>query len=535
MNYEDGPEINLDKVYPGEHLEKSFSVTNSGTLDFAYTISWDSLTNGIENDELIMQIDCTSYINYGSVNQEEYSSCNSVSSRVVGNNANEPIIDGVFLENGVTHLYNLSIDFIETSSEQNYNQGKVFYGVLKATETTEKVTLSGNLMDVNSNPIVSATVEVHSTVRTGVTDENGYYEITGIPVGEHTIIIKNNLNEVIATDTFFLGTAKDSNVLENEIIWDRTSLEKKLNIVVGESEINQFIIVDGITAANELIANYLDYGLTKIDHEATVSQNYPVTDYRYQGASPNNYILYNGELWRIIGVFEVENESGKAENRIKIIRDTPIANAGYNHNSADYNTIVWDDSTLKNLLNNGAYFNRYNGATQIECSYSYGSSSTTCEFANNGLTPSARAQISDAKWYLSNADQGYNTVDTYNYERGPSVHIGNSATWIGKVALPYPSDYGYASSACSGTNTAIEDYYFEECTESNWMFHLNEKLLTITPFIGEAAHDAFYIKEDGALDKGNINNNQPIRPSVYLDATIKFVDGIGTSENPFTM
>lgn len=47
----------------------------------------------------------------------------------------------------------------------------------------------------------------------------------------------------------------------------------------------------------------------------TTEQVEATTDYRYIGSSPNNYITYNNEVWRIIGVFD---------GRIKIIRNDSI-------------------------------------------------------------------------------------------------------------------------------------------------------------------------------------------------------------------
>ena len=58
--YTDGPEINLDNVYPGDTIEKTFSVENTGTLDTAYTINFTKLINTISNDELVYTLECTS-------------------------------------------------------------------------------------------------------------------------------------------------------------------------------------------------------------------------------------------------------------------------------------------------------------------------------------------------------------------------------------------------------------------------------------------------------------------------------------------
>ena len=46
---------------------------------------------------------------------------------------------------------------------------------------------------------------------------------------------------------------------------------------------------------------------------------------RYIGATPDNYIWFNDELWRIIGVINnVEGENGKTETRIKLVRDESL-------------------------------------------------------------------------------------------------------------------------------------------------------------------------------------------------------------------
>jgi len=41
-------------------------------------------------------------------------------------------------------------------------------------------------------------------------------------------------------------------------------------------------------------------------HPAT-AQLQATTDYRYTGKNPDNYIKFNNETWRIIGVFNVDD------------------------------------------------------------------------------------------------------------------------------------------------------------------------------------------------------------------------------------
>ena len=65
----------------------------------------------------------------------------------------------------------------------------------------------------------------------------------------------------------------------------------------------------------------------KFEHPST-EQTIELVDYRYIGDNPNNYIYFNCtysedistcEIWRIIGVFDVEDENGNIETRTKII------------------------------------------------------------------------------------------------------------------------------------------------------------------------------------------------------------------------
>ena len=62
-----------------------------------------------------------------------------------------------------------------------------------------------------------------------------------------------------------------------------------------------------------------------------------ITEYRYRGASPKNYVTFNNEVWRIIGVFPTDDGTGKIENRIKIIRNESIGNQVLEFNSSSNN------------------------------------------------------------------------------------------------------------------------------------------------------------------------------------------------------
>ena len=60
---------------------------------------------------------------------------------------------------------------------------------------------------------------------------------------------------------------------------------------------------------------------------------------------------FNNETWRIIGVFSVDDGSGRYESRLKIIRNDSIGNMYYNVNGT--NNYLY--STVNEYLNNNYY------------------------------------------------------------------------------------------------------------------------------------------------------------------------------------
>ena len=63
---------------------------------------------------------------------------------------------------------------------------------------------------------------------------------------------------------------------------------------------------------------------------------------RYVGSDPNNYVSFNNELWRIIGVFNnIDNGTGTKETRLKIVKNDPLSDG-------TINAFIWDNSVIEN-------------------------------------------------------------------------------------------------------------------------------------------------------------------------------------------
>ena len=125
--YTDGPEIKAQNIKPGWSTTKEVSVKNTGTLEANYNIIWQSLTNEITNNDMVISATCQRLNASGTVE----GTCESISQAAI---SDMTIAKKISIESGITHKYTFTILFKETNADQNYNQGKEFNGVLGIEE-----------------------------------------------------------------------------------------------------------------------------------------------------------------------------------------------------------------------------------------------------------------------------------------------------------------------------------------------------------------------------------------------------------------
>ena len=290
-------------------------------------------------------------------------------------------------------------------------------------------------------------------------------------------------------------------------------------------------------------------------HDAT-EQTTALTDYRYIGANPNNYVKFNDELWQVIGVFDTDDGTGKVEKRLKIIRNESIGEYSWDNKDTttgaenDLGKNEWTDARLNYLLNPGhesettggsLYWNREAG----NCYKGQNNATRACDFTTTGLTEEAKAMIGNAKWYLGGSST-YNDVTTpmfYTRERGTGVYSGRSTSWTGKVGLMYPSDYGYATSGGTTTNRASclakklynwDSSTVSDCKNNDWMYNSSYGRRTITPR-QDLTNAVFDVTYTGFVLHHTANYSSGVRPVVHLKSTIKVITGLGTKESPYIL
>lgn len=273
--------------------------------------------------------------------------------------------------------------------------------------------------------------------------------------------------------------------------------------------------------------------------ETLISKNEMINEngYRYEGQNPNNYVEFNDELWRIIGVFDVENsDTKKIESLVKLIRNESIGYLRFD-TGGEWGSSVWTISDIKAILN-GQYYNGENiNYTYRNASNSQIASDPTVSITGKSINDTARAMIQSINWKLGGLiDDGFTAKFTaeqfYTAERGTAVYDDRLADWDGMISLMYASDYGYAvdESSCPRTITLYDYSETSACYEKNWLYTVESQML-LTPCASAA--DGIY---DVNVNKVWVNspvNPRQVRPTLYLKSSIEIVGGSGTETDPY--
>ena len=289
--------------------------------------------------------------------------------------------------------------------------------------------------------------------------------------------------------------------------------------------------------ATEYITNLYDYDGEGLKKDNTSDQNI-----RYYGSNPNNYVSFNNELWRIIGVFG---------NNVKLIRSEKIGNLSWDSSEASvnggYGVNEWSQADLKNYLNT-----MYYGGTSVTCYNRQNNQTTTCP--TNKLDETSKSLIDNHIWNTGAINWGdvydsttelFDTVEFYNAERG-SVNgkicsssnncndtVERTITWTGYVGLPYITDYAYASSE-NDCNTKIDKSSTYKCKNNNWM-HYGQDTWMLSPDANPDFARAVWGVYGGDVNSYGAALPLSAFPTIYLKSNILIESGNGTSSNPYIL
>ena len=265
--------------------------------------------------------------------------------------------------------------------------------------------------------------------------------------------------------------------------------------------------------------------------------------YRYEGKEVDNYVLFNNELWRIIGVLNTTIPNVGNQNLVKIIRSESIGSLLWDKNdSSDWGNN--NKATLRHLLNR-VYLDYENHQGEI-ANYCYGGYYSTapgaqanCNYEEIGIKQKYREMIENVTWYLGTiaANDGTKTADEfYEAERSNTKSKNNKSSWNGKIGLMYASDYGF--SARENPRTCIDKFDYYHVASKSWLYGQGEEWL-ITHCMGNMYYlkdnEVYSVDDDGVLIGTQVSNGIAVRPTLYLKSNVYTKGGDGTLENPYVI
>ena len=201
----------------------------------------------------------------------------------------------------------------------------------------------------------------------------------------------------------------------------------------------------------------------------------------YTGSNPNNYVWFNDEQWRIIGVYD---------NQLKIVKATPLAEA----RAYDADSNVWEGSDLETYLNQ-----------EIEGGYYY------------SLSETAKDMIVAGTWDAGKVQQNKNANATYLQAINRKVTNKN----VGLVAA---YEYLYAAEN-DGICWTTDQYSSNSCAEKNW-FPIS--WWTLNPEYWSSNKVIFPINK-GYMNAHEVTREHYVLPAVYLDSSVRITGGSGQS------
>ena len=497
------------------------------------------------------------------------------------NNASRAyVIERGYIKANETKNYELKVWLDENVTVDDGVMGKIFASEVTITARYDREILTSPEVEL---VLSRCSDDIIASVKTSGNVIDTY---------EYTIDSEDAITENEATHTFTdqgRGTRHHVKVKVTDVYGNITEKE-------GDIEIPEYPTLLGKQIGKDIEVVTEGEGLYEVTHCEGTIENDELTDvqkegflleeYRYAGKNPNNYITFNDEEWRIIGLVNVlvsqADGSEKVEQRVKIVKNESIGQYSWDTSPSDVNSgwgvNEWSQADLMKLLNPGYENNQdkdsngsdikvnnslYWTGESGNCYSSSRNQKKSCDFANglndvdsyiaNDIIWNTGAnqnnekytQLKASDFYLEERSNGIGKNcqpnDTYVNDSGTSYHlctdsVERKTTWEGKVALLYPSDYGYASGDRSCLDSYLYNWSSNDCYQQNWLFQEKDIwTLTTGTSIYSAASYIFFIRYLGHVPMHSAETGYYVFPTLYLKPEIKIVNGEGKADGSYEL
>ena len=276
-------------------------------------------------------------------------------------------------------------------------------------------------------------------------------------------------------------------------------------------------------------------------------------EYRYIGAEVNNYVSFNNDLYRIIGVFDSNSHGVSGTEMVKLIRARTLGGTSWGIYNTDNSTGTysgndndWTGKSKTSKANLNVLLNEY-FYNKTETSSTYGDCANWTYYSGNnsyktkdcsdiityGIDSSLRGYIENATWYLYGSGDDQSKQNWYLCERGgnsctTSVSGAGDASVTSKMGLMYLSDYLYASGYYSSSDTTTQDFNYYG--NKNWLYKGWEWTQT-----HGSGFDMVRAVTNGDGVTTSSEDQLGWRPTFYLKSSVYVTGGNGSFDNPYTL
>ena len=440
---------------------------------------------------------------------------------------------------------------------------------LNVTNLSSAFTSSGNSTGALKYVLASYNPSTYSTVSTTALNGKSFNIVnTGSITNNGTIKLREEYLSKTQTKAYLVIFYIDGNLASNDAGSNSTNFKSNLEAIVTQNTISTEVktktnaatfITNLYTNSEKLkaINNKITYNQAPLvslmnDRKGSSSVGADAGNIRYYGANPNNYIYFNCsdynnqssstcETWRIIGVFD---------GKVKIMRGSVIGSYSWDSSASGtnsgYGVNEWSQADLMKLLNGGyetetvggsLYWNAKSGT----CYNGENNATKSCDFTSTGLkNPETRNLIAETTYYTRGHNTSYIFVDAmHDKERVSGTVVSETpprkTSWTGKIAIPYPSDYGYAADL-SLCQKQLGSYNDATCRENNWMKTILAPNFgwLLTPNSGSASI-AWYVNSPGNVSNLNAYRAYGVAPVLSLISELDIGSGTGTSSSPYQL
>ena len=518
MNYEETTNISLTNVWPETKAQALARTDENGVFEFTIT------GQNTSRYPIYYEIDL---LEGGVITGKTEQSTKILPEHVMVylERDGEVLVDGVsYADWNNKRIY---IDTIPNGTNERIN-----YNYKLRIWIDENVTISDT--DPNADYTTTEWNDSYVSLKVRV---YGDFEEKTMPTLAETIIASLGTNGLVAiADDGDLYTGDESQVI------------REYRYIGGESDNKcMYPLLDDIYIINTEKTNCPDacynYDLRKmIDVEELGGLSCdefvsPYNDIPTDGVT-TNYVNFNDELWRIIGVFPTENENGITENLVKIIKATPLSAeqipTTYTYNGVEMTLKGSADSNLA-YWNKSKYFNQtnYNDWTRAAVQYFLNDETEGSNSYYNSINQKYQEMIQETIYYLGNVKEGVsgpNARVRYIQERSSTVasgdvmidnlYPGNNLIWNGKIGLTYLSDVAYSRLTLGYSD--FESWH----SGSGW---------AISPSALRPDYTTAYFM-DGYIGYAGVSYDcLALSPVLYLKSDVKITGGAGTEGSPFQL